>query len=88
MCELPDGTFVFTETQEECIQMSASCSSRCVGESCYSYRFGLGGVCVANVSNEMVCEMYGQSHSVKVVYSDEGICVLEGITESEDCAKV
>ncbi len=76
MCELPNGNFVFVESEEECVQMSASCSALCVGESCMSYRFGLDGACFVNVSNEIECDAYGVSHSVMTTYTN-GVCVLE-----------
>ena len=87
VCELPDGSFVFTANEGECIQMSGGCSALCPGESCASYRFGLGGACFVNAATESDCALYGKTHSADVTYSD-GACVIVSATDSQTCSQV
>ena len=88
MCELPDGTFDFTATEEECAQTGASCSAPCPGEGCASYRFGFsGGACFVDAASLSDCLMYGQSNAADVTYYD-GACVVESASDVQACAQV
>ena len=88
VCQLPDGAFAFAGSEEECANMSAGCSARCVGESCVSYRFGTdGGACFVTANSKSECDAYSLLHDVTVEYSD-GACVLTDVTDAGSCSQV
>lgn len=78
---------MFVETEEECATVGAMCTSRCLGESCHSYRFGLEGACFVDVTSTSACDTYGVTHSAQTLYTDD-VCVLSGVADSVTCAQV
>ena len=86
-CEIPGGGVRFDLSAQECEEMFNSCTARCKGQSCRSYK-GLSGVCSANVVSSGGCTAFGAEKGVEVSWMEGTTCLLPTISSISVCNEV
>ena len=86
-CEIPGGGVRFDLTAQECEEAFSSCSAKCKGQSCRSYK-DLSGVCSADVGSSSECTAFGTEKGVEVSWVEGTTCLLPTIPSSPLCDEV